>query len=263
MRTLRTETPIRTNRREASVGRRSGFTLVELLVVIAIIAVLLTLIVPALSRAKAQAREVLCKSRLRQFALSLTYYADDYDQKLPTQGNLVDLACWDWDGLRRTGPTDVLLNEYVDGQMETFFCPSFAIGGSYSAGQNLLHWYEYRNEAGERTGWYWSRRQLGYSSFMSEALPERWHVTKLGSKERPLIMDTIKSYDANQYFDYMLHHWDAKEGRPRGANMAYTDTHVEWHDYAAMEPQWGYSTRLYYWYSETSSDLNYPPSAAP
>ena len=246
--------------------RRWGFTLVELLVVIAIIAVLLTILVPALSRAKSQAREALCKSRLRQFALAFTYYADDNGQKLPRQGNTGELLAWLWDGVKRTGPTDVLLHQYLDGQLETFFCPSFNVGGNYSAGQNLLYWYENRDANGEPTVWYWKSRGLGYVTLMSEALPKRWRLDRLGSKVQPMVMDCMKSYDVNQYFDYMVCHWDSKRSRPKGANMAYTDTHVEWHDYTETEPQFGYCvgpTRLYYWYSETSSDWPYPPSALP
>lgn len=57
--------------------RRAAFTLIELIVVIGIIAVLVGLLLPALSRARQQANSVVCRSNLRQLGIVLQMYAND------------------------------------------------------------------------------------------------------------------------------------------------------------------------------------------
>ena len=67
------------NKMQSRPKRKTGFTLIELLVVISIIALLLSILVPALRRAREQAKSVVCLSNLRQQGLTMALYIEDND----------------------------------------------------------------------------------------------------------------------------------------------------------------------------------------
>ncbi len=61
------------------MNKQKAFTLIELLVVIAIIALLMSILMPAMQRVKKQARSVACLSKLKQWGVFFAMYADDYE----------------------------------------------------------------------------------------------------------------------------------------------------------------------------------------
>lgn len=63
--------------------RRKGFTLIELLVVIAIIAILAAILFPVFAKAREKARQSSCLSNVKQIALALLQYSQDFDERLP------------------------------------------------------------------------------------------------------------------------------------------------------------------------------------
>ncbi len=59
-----------------------AFTLIELLVVIAIIAILAAILFPVFAKAREKARQASCQSNLKQLALGMLMYSQDYDEIL-------------------------------------------------------------------------------------------------------------------------------------------------------------------------------------
>ncbi len=118
--------------------RSQGFTLLELLVVIAIIAILASLLLPTLTKARGRAEGMSCLNNTRQLALACLVYADDHESYLPynlgmnsssfrTNLNWVNnVMTWDLspDNTNEATLTAASLGPYVSGAARVYKCPS-------------------------------------------------------------------------------------------------------------------------------------------
>ena len=145
-----------------------GFTLIELLVVIAIIAVLMAILMPALQRVKEQAREITCRSNLRQYGIAQALYLDDNDDRYPSAWTSLVKTEQPVSGYQRfcrwhdpRYPADGPFWPYLK-KGKVHLCPSFAVIAksegqrhpSHVASNPVVPYYSYSMNAylGSRSG---------------------------------------------------------------------------------------------------------------
>ena len=234
--------------------RRNAFTLIELLVVISIIAVLMSLLMPALKQARRQAQVTRCSVNLKQHALGLTVYATEDRRGVYPPHDLGNgtppYAIW-WtsgDFFANTFGSDRYryLGMYRDmicgGNMRILWCPLY----NYYYSPLLPEKYGGETDPQFPLLWYDSRfgnprYMIGYSRFANIRSGTSWSNSgnangppeTPGSAQDAILSDTdvcIAAY-SEYYSNHMDPWWTSDFNQAmlkrRETNVAYSDGHVE------------------------------------
>jgi prepilin-type N-terminal cleavage/methylation domain-containing protein/prepilin-type processing-associated H-X9-DG protein len=232
--------------------KRTAFTLVELLVVIGIIALLISILMPALSKAREQAQRTKCLSNLHTAGLALNMYANENHQRLPAS---TGGGTWLWDL-----PYNVRDNIISHGhERHGMYCPC----GDWQD-QDSLWWFSGQpanNQGYAVTGYYWLMKRIdgNYPTFTTAS--DAAYVDNIAFDRilHKSPTDAVLAADAtisqNGVFGGIQGGWAYRHQtnhlgsnlKPQGGNILYLDGHAAWLDFNGMQIRGAVGT-VNFWY---------------
>jgi prepilin-type N-terminal cleavage/methylation domain-containing protein len=189
------------------VNRRNAFTLVEILVVIAIIGLLVSILLPSMSRARAASKRAACASNLKQIGVVMRIYIGENRDRLPHASAMPSVSPLPLETDDPISISDVFAKR-LDGNIEIFKCPSDPENARREPPNVDLSYFET-----ERSSYEYRERLLGGRTTDEVA---RFLKERLG---RIVAENTI--WVLRDYFNF-----HGKEGMPGARRYLYIDGHV-------------------------------------